>query len=55
MLRDGQRRQSDVAIGIQSAIDFLDKWSSYQEVIRITREIMEATIRATDQVKGGKK
>src|SRR5207249_8282081 len=37
--REGQNLQSAVAAGIQKALDFLDKWSSYQEVIRIAREI----------------
>jgi hypothetical protein len=39
--REGQSMQSAVAAGIQKALDFLDKWSSYQEVIRIAREIKE--------------
>ena len=39
--REGQSLQGQVAVGIQKALDFLDKWSSYQEVIRIAREIKE--------------
>lgn len=37
--REAQRLQSEVASGIQRALEYLDKWSSYQEVIRIAREI----------------
>jgi hypothetical protein len=40
--REGQNLQSAVATGIQKALDYLDKWSSYQEVIRIARELKEA-------------
>jgi hypothetical protein len=39
--REAQTLQNAVAAGIQKALDFLDKWSSYQEVIRVAREIKE--------------
>jgi len=55
--REGQALQSSVAAGIQRALDFLDKWSSYQEVIRITRELKEAQDRINKDLKksgGGK-
>lgn len=55
--RDGQSMQSAVAAGIQKALDFLDKWSSYQEVIRIAREIKEMQERNNKDIKktgGGK-
>ncbi len=55
--RDAQNRQSEVAAGIQKALDFLDKWSSYQEVIRLAREIKEAQERNNKDIKktgGGK-
>jgi hypothetical protein len=46
-----------VAVGIQKALDFLDKWSSYQEVIRLAREIKEQQERNNKDIKktgGGK-
>jgi len=55
--REGQSMQSAVAAGIQRALDFLDKWSSYQEVIRIAREIKEQQERNNKEIKktgGGK-
>jgi len=55
--REGQSLQSTVATGIQKALDFLDKWSSYQEVIRIAREIKEQQDRNNKEIKktgGGK-
>jgi len=55
--REAQALQSQVSAGIQKALDFLDKWSSYQEVIRIAREIKEAQQRNNDEIKksgGGK-
>jgi len=55
--REGQVMQSGVAAGIQRALDFLDKWSSYQEVIRIAREIKEQQERNNKEIKktgGGK-
>lgn len=55
--REGQNLQSAVAAGIQKALDFLDKWSSYQEVIRIAREIKEQQERNNKEIKktgGGK-
>ena len=39
--REAQQQQSGVAAGIQRALEYLDKWSSYQEVIRITRELID--------------
>jgi hypothetical protein len=39
--RDAQQLQNEVASGIQKALEYLDKWSSYQEVIRIAREIKQ--------------
>jgi hypothetical protein len=39
--QEAQGWQSQTAGGIQRALEHLDKWSSYQEVIRMTREIME--------------
>jgi hypothetical protein len=53
-LREAQALQNAVAADIQKAIDFLDKWSSYQEVIRITREILELQKRVNEKIKGGK-
>ncbi len=53
-LREVQGRQNAVATGIQRAIDFLDKWSSYQEVIRITREILEMQKRLNERIRSGK-
>lgn len=55
--REGQSLQGTVAVGIQKALDFLDKWSSYQEVIRIAREIKEQQERNNKEIKktgGGK-
>ena len=52
--REAQGQQSAVASGIQRALEYLDKWSSYQEVIRITREIMERQKGVVDAVKKGK-
>jgi len=55
--REGQSLQGSVAVGIQKALDFLDKWSSYQEVIRIAREIKEQQERNNKEIKktgGGK-
>jgi hypothetical protein len=55
--REAQERQNRVTTGIQKALDFLDKWSSYQEVIRIAREIKEIQDRALKDMKkvgGGK-
>jgi hypothetical protein len=55
--REGQNLQSAVATGIQKALDFLDKWSSYQEVIRIARELKEAQEQNNKDIKksgGGK-
>jgi hypothetical protein len=55
--REAQSLQGQVSAGIQKALDFLDKWSSYQEVIRIAREIKEAQQRNNDDIKksgGGK-
>jgi hypothetical protein len=55
--REGQALQSTVAAGIQKALDFLEKWSSYQEVIRIAREIKEQQDRNNKEIKksgGGK-
>ena len=55
--REAQGLQSQVSTGIQKALDFLDKWSSYQEVIRIAREIKEQQLRNNDDIKksgGGK-
>ena len=34
--------QSAVIKGIQDALRYLDRWSNYQEVVRMTREILEA-------------
>jgi hypothetical protein len=53
-LREAQALQNAVAADIQKAIDFLDKWSSYQEVIRITREILELQKRVNEKIKGGR-
>jgi hypothetical protein len=53
-LRDAQGRQSQVATGIQRALDFLDKWSSYQEVIRMARELLEDQNRRNKEYKGQK-
>jgi len=50
-LRDAQSRQSQVATGIQRALDFLDKWSSYQEVIRMAREAKERQDRLNEELK----
>jgi hypothetical protein len=55
--REGQNLQSSVSAGIQRALDFLDKWSSYQEVIRIARELKEAQEQNNKDIKksgGGK-
>lgn len=53
-LREAQAIQNAVASDIQKAIDFLDKWSSYQEVIRITREILDLQKRVNEKIKGGR-
>ena len=53
-LREAQALQNTVAADIQKAIDFLDKWSSYQEVIRITREILDMQKRVNERIKGGR-
>jgi hypothetical protein len=55
--RDAQDLQSRVATGIKRALDYLDKWSSYQEVIRIAREIKEQQDNANKEIRkigGGK-
>ncbi len=38
-LRDAQNIQSQVTSGIQRALEQLERWSSYQEVIRIARDL----------------
>ncbi len=54
--RDAQELQNRIAAGIQRAIDHLDKWASYQEVIRIARDILEEQKRNNDLIrKGGNK
>jgi len=53
LLREVRTLQSAVAVEIQKAIDFLDKWSSYQEVIRLTREILEMQKRVNEKIKSG--
>lgn len=53
VLREAQALQNAVATEIQKAIDFLDKWSSYQEVIRLTREILEMQKRVNEKIKAG--
>ncbi len=53
-LREAQALQNAVAAEIQKAIDFLDKWSSYQEIIRITREIVDMQKRVNERIKGGR-
>jgi hypothetical protein len=50
--REAQRQQSAVAAGIQRALEYLDKWSSYQEVIRITRELIDLQKRVNEGIKG---
>ena len=50
-LREAQNLQSSVAAGIQRALEFLDKWSSYQEVIRLAREIKEQQERNNKDIK----
>jgi hypothetical protein len=55
--QEAQTWQSQTAGGIQRALEHLDKWSSYQEVIRMTREIMDQQKRVNDTIKkagGGK-
>ncbi|HEX7898445.1 MAG TPA: hypothetical protein VF950_11840 [Planctomycetota bacterium] len=55
--QEAQGWQSQTAGGIQRALEHLDKWSSYQEVIRMTREIMDQQKRVNDTIKkagGGK-
>ena len=55
--REAQNLQSAVSGGIQRALDFLDKWSSYQEVIRIARELKETQEQNNKEIKktgGGK-
>ena len=55
--QEAQGRQSQTAAGIQRALEHLDKWSSYQEVIRMTREIWELQKKNLDAIKkvgGGK-
>ena len=49
--REAQQQQSGVATGIQKALEYLDKWSSYQEVIRITRERIDWQKRVNDGIK----
>jgi hypothetical protein len=52
-LRDAQELQNRSAAGIQRALDFLDKWSSYQEVIRITREIRGKQLEVNKSIQEG--
>jgi len=55
--RDAQDLQNRVATGIRRALEYLDKWSSYQEVIRIARELKELQDRENKELKrlgGGK-
>lgn len=49
--QEAQGWQSQTAGGIQRALEHLDKWSSYQEVIRMTRELMDAQKRVNDTIK----
>jgi hypothetical protein len=51
--RDAQELQNRIAAGIQRAIDHLDKWASYQEVIRIARDILEDQKRNNERIKQG--
>ncbi len=56
-LREGQGLQGETAKAVQKALEYLDKWSSYQEVIRIAREIKDAQDRMNKDIKksgGGK-
>lgn len=53
--REAQSLQSAVATGIQKALDFLEKWSSYQEVVRTVREIKERHDRNLEEIKKGGK
>jgi hypothetical protein len=39
---EAQNLQSAVIKGIQDALRYLDRWSNYQEIVRMTREILEA-------------
>jgi hypothetical protein len=50
-LREAQGLQGEVSKSIQKALEFLDKWSSYQEVIRVAREIKEAQDRVNQDIK----
>lgn len=50
--RKAQGEQSEVAAGIQRALDFLDKWSSYQEIIRLAREAKDRNDDLLKKVKG---
>jgi hypothetical protein len=55
LLREAQNLQSLVASGIQRAIDFLEKWSSYQEVIRAARELHDRQKGVIDDLRSPKK
>jgi hypothetical protein len=50
-LREGQGHQGDVSRALAKALEHLDKWSSYQEVIRVAREIKEAQERVNKDIK----
>ena len=51
--RDARNRQSQVVSGIQRALEYLDKWSSYQEIIRMARELKEDQDRKNKKMKEG--
>jgi hypothetical protein len=56
-LREAQGLQGEVSRSIQKALEHLDKWSSYQEVIRVAREIKESQDRVNKDIRkagGGK-
>ncbi len=46
--------QNETFVQIQKALDMLEKWSNYQEVIRITREILELQRWVNKQMQGQK-
>jgi hypothetical protein len=50
-LREAQNMQSIVMVGIKEAIRYLKRWSTYQEVIRLTRRAYEAQKKVNEGIK----
>ena len=52
-----EKARVEVSRAVQKALEHLDKWSSYQEVIRVARELKESQDRVNKDIRkagGGK-